>query len=252
MPSIAIVASVAAETWRSAEGNHPMIDELFRSVPTHLLNKSGTVFYSGRDAFSNPSRLYLLGLNPGGSPSEQARETLSWHSNRVLHEEPNNWSAYRDESWQGAPPGTRGMQPRVLHVLRRLGLDPGRVPSSNLIFVRTARGEDLKGREHELKEACWVFHERVIDTLDIEVILCFGIIAGEWVQKKLGADELVETFVENNARGWKSQAFRNTNGIGVVIATHPSIAAWNTPAADPTHLVEHLLTSSATVDNRLR
>jgi hypothetical protein len=26
-----------------------------------------------------------------------------------------------------------------------------------------------------------------------------------------------------------------------VIATHPSRAAWNTSAADPTHLVEHLL-----------
>ena len=83
-----------------------MIDDLFRSVPTHLLNKSGTVFYSGRDAFSNSSRLYLLGLNPGGSPLEQAGETLAWHSNRVLHEQPANWSAYRDESWQGKPPGT--------------------------------------------------------------------------------------------------------------------------------------------------
>ena len=49
-----------------------MIDELFRSVPTHLLNESGTVFYSGRDAFSNPSGLYLLGLNPGSSPVDQA------------------------------------------------------------------------------------------------------------------------------------------------------------------------------------
>src|SRR4051812_49127983 len=123
-----------------------MIDELFRSVPTHLLDESGTVFYSGRDAFSNPSRLYLLGLNPGGSPVDQARETLSWHSNRVLHKEPHKWSAYRDESWQGALPGTKGMQPRVLHLLRRLGRNPGDVPSSNLIFVRTAREIDLKDR----------------------------------------------------------------------------------------------------------
>ena len=219
-----------------------MIDDLFRSVPTDLLNESGTVFYSGRDAFSNPSRLYLLGLNPGGSPSEQAGETLAWHSHRVLHEEPANWSAYHDESWQGASPGTWGMQPRVLHALRRLGLDPGRVPSSNLIFVRSPRAIDLKGRKPELADACWAFHERVIDTLKINVILCFGRTSGDYVRKKLGADELVETFVEKNARRWKSQSFRNTSGTGVVIATHPSIAAWNTSAADPTHLVEHLLT----------
>jgi hypothetical protein len=229
-----------------------MIDDLFRSVPTHLLNESGTVFYSGRDAFSNASRLYLLGLNPGGSPADQARETLLWHSNRVLSEEPNNWSAYRDESWQNAPPGTRGMQPRVLHALHRLGLDPGRVPSSNLIFIRTAREIDLKGREHALADACWAFHERVINTLNIKVVLCFGRTSGDWVRRKLGAVEHVETFVENNSRGWKSQAFRNTNGTGVVITTHPSIAAWNTPAADPTHLVEHLLNSSATVGKRPR
>ena len=227
-----------------------MIDELFRSVPTHLLDESGTVFYSGRDAFNYPSDLYLLGLQPGGSPVDQARETLSWHSNRVLHKEPNNWSAYRDESWQGAPPGTRGLQPRVLHLLRRLDRDPGRVPSSNLIFVRAAREIDLKGRSHELADACWAFHERVINTLDIKVILCFGGTTGDWFRNKLGADVLVETFVEDNARRWKSQAFRNTSGTGVVIAAHPSIAAWNTPAADPTHLVEHLLTSSATADKR--
>lgn len=227
-----------------------MIDEFFRSVPTHLLNESGTVFYSGRDAFSSPSRLYLLGLNPGGSPVEQARETLSWSSNGVLHEEPDNWSAYRDESWRGAPPGTYRMQPRVLHLLRRLGLDPGRVPSSNLIFVRSAREIDLKGRGHELANACWAFHERVINTLSIEVVLCFGGTAGDWVRRKLGAREHVETFVEDNARRWKSEAFRNMSGTAVVIATHPSIAAWNTAAADPTHLVEHLLISSVQAHKR--
>lgn len=221
-----------------------MIDELYRSVPTHLLNESGTVFYSGRDAFSNPSRLYLLGLNPGGSPIEQVGETLSWHSDRVLHNEPANWSAYRDESWRGEVPGTSGMQPRVLHALSELGLDPGRVPSSNLIFVRTAREVGLKGRIFALADACWAFHERVIDTLEIDVVLCFGRTSGEWVRSKLGANELVETFVENNARRWKSQSFRNKSGAGVVVATHPSIAAWNSATADPTYLVEHLLTSN--------
>jgi hypothetical protein len=229
-----------------------MIDDLFGFVPTQLLDESGTVFYSGRDAFSNPSPLYLLGLNPGGSPVDQVRETLSWHSNRVLHEEPNNWSAYRDESWQGASPGTRGMQPRVLHLLRRLGRNAGGVPSSNLIFVRASREIDLKGREHELADACWAFHERVIDLLNIKVVLCFGRFSGDWVRRKLGADEHVETFIENNARRWASHAFRNLSGTAVVIATHPSVAAWNTPAADPTHLVEHLLASAATVDKRPR
>lgn len=229
-----------------------MIDDLFRSVPTQLLHESGAVFYSGRDAFSTPSRLYLLGLNPGGSPVDLARDTVARHSQRVLHEEPANWSAYRDESWQGAPPGTYRMQPRVLHLVRRLGLDPGRVPASNLIFVRSAREHDLKGRDRALADACWAFHERVITTLEINVVLCFGGTTGEWVRRKLGADDHVETIVEHNARRWKSHAFRSARGTGVVIATHPSIAAWNTPAADPTPLVAHLLSSPTTVAKRPR
>ncbi len=220
-----------------------MIDELFQLVPKNLLDRSGRVFYSGRDAFSNPSRLYLLGLNPGGSPEQQAKETLSWHSSRVLHELPRNWSAYRDESWEGKAPGTLGMQPRVLHALRRLSVDPGRVPASNLIFVRTQREAGLEGRGDEFANACWAFHERVINTLNIEVVLCFGRTSGDWVRSKLGARRHVETFVERNERRWKSESFRSANGTGVVIATHPSVADWRNPATDPTHLVEHLLAS---------
>mgnify|MGYP001256361622 CR=1 FL=1 len=222
-----------------------MIDELYRSVPEELHNESGRVFYSGRDAFSNPSRLYLLGLNPGGSPVKQVRDTVSSHSNHVLLEERHNWSAYRDESWQGASAGTLPLQKRARHLLRRLDLDPGCVPSSNLIFVRSAREVDLKGRSRALAMACWTFHERAIQTLNIEVVVCFGNTTGNWVRTKLGANELVESFVENNARGWKSQAFRNVNGIGVVIATHPSIADWTNPATDPSHLVANLLSASA-------
>lgn len=229
-----------------------MIEELFRTVPTELLHKSGSVFYSGRDAFSNPSRLYLLGLNPAGSPVEMAEDTVSRHSDSVLYDKPANWSEYRDVSWEGAPPGTKRMQRSVLHLLDRLNIDPGRVPSSNLIFVRSARKMKPQGHDRALAEACWTFHERVIYDLDINVVLCFGQDTGNLVRKKLGADELLETFVEDNARGWTSQALRSPSGVGVVIATHPSWVAWYTPAADPTHLVEHLLTSSATVAKRPR
>lgn len=218
-----------------------MIDDLFRAVPTELLDQSGTVFYSGRDAFNRPSRLYVLGLNPGGSSPELEGHTLAWHSNLVLHEKPANWSAYRDESWQGAPPGTWGMQPRVLHLLRRLGFDPGLVPSSNLIFVRSRREAGLKASKRELAEKCWSFHKQAINSLRVDVVLCFGTTVGNWVCKELGARELVETFIENNSRRWTSRAFRSSNGVAVVSASHPSIAAWNTPAADPTCLVEHLL-----------
>ena len=83
-----------------------MIDDLYRYVPEALFGEYGRVFYSGRDAFNNPSRVYLLGLNPGGSPLDQAQETVSSHSIHVLQDERHNWSAFRDESWLGARPGS--------------------------------------------------------------------------------------------------------------------------------------------------
>ena len=116
-----------------------MIEGIASEVPGHLAGRSGKVFYSGRNAFSRASPLYLLGVNPGGSPDTHATETVGSHTQSVLQTFPADWSAYRDESWKGAAPGTLGMAPRVLHLLQRLELSPGSVPASNLVFVRSAR-----------------------------------------------------------------------------------------------------------------
>lgn len=42
------------------------IENFAELVPKELLNESGSVFYSGRAAFSGHKALYILGLNPGG------------------------------------------------------------------------------------------------------------------------------------------------------------------------------------------
>lgn len=227
----------------STTGDTLMIDDLYRYVPEALFGENGRVFYSGRDAFNNSSRVYLLGLNPGGSPLDQAQETVSSHSIHVLQDERHNWSAFRDESWLGARPGSLPMQRRVLHLLDRLELDAGEVPSSNLVFVRSNREVNLNGRTQELAAACWEFHRQVISRLNVEVVVCFGKTTGDWVRSRLGAHSLVETFVENNARRWTSHSFRNASGLGVVVATHPSIADWTTASADPTNLIVDLMRS---------
>ena len=218
-----------------------MIETFAALIPQSLLPESGSVFYSGRAAFGAPSKLYVLGLNPGGSPLIQARETVAWHTNKVLNEEPDEWSAYSDESWGGARPGTSGLQPRVLHLLRGLGLDARRVPSSNVVFVRSARESTLNRSVAGLAEECWSFHRSVIDQLGVRVILCFGRTAGEWVAKKVSANNDVGTFVEANYRRWRTTALSNGRGLSVVIATHPSIANWMVPATDPTPLVRQVL-----------
>jgi hypothetical protein len=220
-----------------------LIDQLVSRIPRALLPVSGSVFYSGRAAFTAPSRLYVLGLNPGGSPVKQAAETIAWHTDRVLNRMPAEWSAYSDESWNGRAPGSVGLQPRVLHMMRGLGLDARRVPSSNVAFVRSAR-ESTLDRFSELAGAAWPFHEYVIRELGVRCVLCFGKSAGTWMATRLGATRELGRIVEKNDRRWSTVALANPEGISVVIATHPSIADWTAPPSDPTPFVRSILAQS--------
>lgn len=211
------------------------------AIPKSLHSESGKVFYSGRGAFSSSAPLYVLGANPGGDPTNHTTETVEAHTRRVLHEFPPDWSAYRDESWEGAAPGTFGMAPRVLHLFRRLGLKPGAVPASNLFFVRSRREEHIKARQASLAELCWPFHALVLAKLRPRAVLCFGNTAGDYVRRKVGANRLIGQFVEENNRRWTSRAFESASGMRVVVATHPSIADWCAPATDVSGLVQEAL-----------
>lgn len=212
-----------------------MITEFLQYIPSSLENKSGSVFYSGRSAFCSPKQLYILGLNPGGSPQKQEKETVAWHTNKVLSEKPDEWSEYEDEMWLGKPAGSHGLQPRILHMLGSLNLNPRHIPSSNLIFLRSVKRSDIDFEE--LAKKCWLFHEQVIRQLEIKTILCFGKDTGNWVCKKLEANTLVDEFTENNNRRWKSSVYENDRGLSVVIATHPSRVNWRNPLTDPTSLL---------------
>ena len=216
------------------------IENFAELVPKELLNESGSVFYSGRAAFSGHKALYILGLNPGGDPAKQKTETVGSHVSKVLNEKPDRWSEYGDESWGGAPTGRKGMQPRILHLLRKLRLEPGEVPSSNIVFVRSKGESSITDRFDDLAGKCWPLHQTVIRDLRPRVILCLGGRAGRFVKGQVRASKLVDCFVEANDRGWKSKCFINPADSGapkVIVATHPSRAAWENPAADPSDLV---------------
>ncbi len=214
------------------------IEKIAKRIPDELLLRSGKVLYSGRIAFRTQFSLYVIGVNPGGDPQNHQNETVANHTKKVLTYHPENWSAYRDEPWEGRLPGTYGMAPRVLHLFRRLGLNPGEVPSSNLIFVRSCREEKIDRQEMlSLSELCWPFHAFVIESLQPRLILCLGGTVGKYVKRKVGANKLIGEFVEANNRKWRSRAFENASGIRLVVATHPSIADWTTPETDPSQLV---------------
>jgi len=216
-----------------------MIEEFIQYIPISLGHRSGTVFYSGRTAFSSPSKLYVLGLNPGGSPLKRARETVSWHTGKVVHEKPNDWSEYIDEQWLGKPAGGHGLQPRVLHLFNSLNLNPRHVPSSNLIFLRSENERDLNVKQ--LAQECWSFHQKVIEKLSVRVVLCFGNTVGGWVRCQMGANRLVDEFIEKNNRKWSNSVYENQDGFSVVIAKHPSRVDWKNPATDPSPLLQSAL-----------
>ena len=235
----------AATLWAGSTNVRDVTD--FESlVPPEMRSMSGSVFYTGTDAFSKPAALYLLGLNPGGDPlaltAATVEESLQWRR-QVL---PNH-SAYRDEEWaNGKPAGTWSMQPRVLHLLNRLDLDPGEVPASNLVFVRSAREASLASEQmRAYADACWPFHAAVIETLQVRVVVCFGGTVGRYVRARLGADREVGTFVENNQRRWTSRSHAAPSGLHVLTLSHPSIADWRNPATDPTDLVAAALHAEA-------
>ncbi len=216
------------------------INEALAQLPDALLSRSGAVFYSGHAAFSMPSRLYTLGLNPGGSPQQEktqivGRDIEQWAKMPPLH------SRYVDESWRGRAPGTHGMQPRIRHMFEMLGIDLRRVPASNLVFVRSNNEASLAAEKAELMHLCWPVHQVVIEAVKADTILCLGGTAGRWVRDEIGASCRIDSFVESNARGWTSEAHIAPDGRAVITVTHPGRADWRNPNADPTPLVKRVL-----------
>ena len=217
-----------------------MLDDFESLVPNGLMDESGSVFYSGREAFDRPSDLYILGLNPAGRVKDHADDTIMAHL-LGLGQKPDNWSAYRDDPCEGAAPGTKPMQRRTLHLFKRIGRDPGLVPASNVIFKRSSRESTLEGDVRDLAPLCWPFHHAVIDTLRVRVIVCLNGTAARWVRRQVRAHAQVDEFTESNKRCWQSCTYRAASGLTVVALSAPSIADWTCPATDPTHLVKRAL-----------
>ena len=213
----------------------PAIDRAIRALPEHLLQRSGAVMYSGPSAYEQPNPFYILGLNPGGNPGELAENTiersiLDWRA----RSEP--YSSYVDELW-GHKPGEHGIQPKLRHLAEQLGIDLRTTPASNVVFVRTRDENALRAEAEELLSSCWPVHQAVIESLQIETVICLGGTASWYVREMTGADEQVASYQETNKRGWTSTVHRNNTGRRVATLTHPARADWRNPLADPSKML---------------
>ncbi|MCB1494786.1 MAG: hypothetical protein KDJ86_03290 [Bauldia sp.] len=222
-----------------------MIDGFICKVDHDLYDESGRVFYSGRRAFSDTAKLYVLGLNPGGDPSTEKDDTIR-RSVDHFRTGREHWSAYCDEPWRGRDPGTHYLQRRVCHLLTEIGVDPRDVPASNVIFVRTVDQRRLAARRDDLLKRCWPVHSAVIEELKIKVILCMGAVAGEWTRDQVGATICEAEIYEPNRTGrrrrrayWHRTSDRRRH---VVTLPHPSRSNWCGRNADEfPSLVENAL-----------
>lgn len=215
-----------------------MIDFFAKFIPEELMEKSGSVFYSGRNAFSGKKPLYILGLNPGGSEIIQKDETIQWHTENILKSKNLDFSEYKDGVWRGKKGGTSKLQLRILHLLKALNLEASETPASNMCFVRSPRESNIAREIKDYMDLCWSLHQNVIDQLEIKTILCLGKTAGKYTRSKINANILINEFVENNNRKWKTQVYKNNKNQIVIVATHPSIADWTNEKTDISELVK--------------
>jgi hypothetical protein len=220
-----------------------LYDQLHALVPRYLYEASGKIFYSGRSAFAANSKFYLLGFNPGGDPIEQKDDTIGKNIRYALDGREENWSAYVDERWTSQEIGESLMQRNVRYLCKKLGVDPKQVPASNLIFERTRRESFLIGDRKQLIKDCWPVHQAVIDNLMVRILICFGKSTGDHVRKVIGANELIDTFIEKNDRRWPSHVHKSSDGKFVVTLTHPGVAYWTVTASDPTRMIGGLVKS---------
>lgn len=208
------------------------LDAFAKLIPEEMLRAPGHAFFTGPNGFSGDRPLYLLGLNPGGQHPETVRQQY-----RDVREGRPDYSAFRVHTWKDESRIDRN----VLHLLRRLAMDAGEVPASCVVFARTRSEAELRNEFQRLASLCWPFHRAVIDTLGVKVVVCFGGTASAFVRQRLDAHEQIDSFVENNDRGWKSTTSVASSGIKVVQVTHPSRADWRNPAADIAPLVRRAL-----------
>ena len=191
---------------------------------------SGKAFHSGRLAFSAPRDLYILGLNPGGDPEDRS-ETAASNIEQVRHEA-EDWCAFLDQDWRpGGRYYGRGKAPLQLEMQELaacLGLDLRGVPASDVFFTRSRQAHHT-ANQRELVDLCWPFHQAVIDSLGIRVVLCLYKGAAEFVRKKTGARaHSIDRVCERSAAGrefWR-ETFAAPSGLKVVQITRPTGIPW--------------------------
>lgn len=133
-----------------------------------LVCESGKVLYSSARTL-RPGPLYLLGLNPGGSPE---RERTIGDSLSDLGQG-KRWNDYCHERWNPFKlAGRHRLQRNVIGLFDALDLDLELVCASNLVFMRSPHKDGIKLPADA--DCCWMVHEMILSIVEPRTILAFG------------------------------------------------------------------------------
>jgi hypothetical protein len=171
----------------TVEDVRALVDE--QLGPRGLAELSGSVLYSGIDTL-RPGPFYIMGLNPGGAPTEGTSSIAS-----SIHER-RPWSAYTQDCWVPActdpnPCGHVGKEGRVdpRHLSRHqkhvgtlisaLGTRPEEVFATNAIFARSKDEASLKAQADGMNSwkwwrASWPIHQRFLREVRPRWIITLG------------------------------------------------------------------------------
>lgn len=137
-----------------------------RSQLASVLERSGEVLYSGASTLQ-PGEVYLLGLNPGGSPDDPRLAKLTIGAS-IAELPTKTHNSYLDTTWVGRA----FLKRRVKWLLPALGLNARDVAASNVSFVRSP--DKKTAQIAHLGDLCWPVHERILDIVRPRLVLTYG------------------------------------------------------------------------------
>jgi hypothetical protein len=139
-----------------------------------VLDMSGSILYSSWDTVRRGD-IYIMGLNPGGDPSE-IRTTIR-NELELIRSGQKRCNSYLSEDWSNTKKtygvGRHPLQIHLQMLIAKLGYNLEDLCASNLIFLRSP---DQRGVNLQMVDRYnfWNVHEIIIGCLQPRVLLVFG------------------------------------------------------------------------------
>ena len=156
-----------------------------RDALPRFLDVSGSVIGVSAAAV-RPGPFYIMGLNPGGDPSE-----ISSRIGDPIPERALGWSVFTHDCWYDhctGCPGSSGElvpdshvtvhQRRVIELHRALGRPVGSIVTTNAVFARSQDEERMHSQTArgawDWWKDCWPVHQRLLSVVRPHVIVALG------------------------------------------------------------------------------